>query len=130
MTIAPRTQPSETRIAHPREGCRLGSVDADDARALALALPEATEQDHHGRPSFRVQGKIFATLWSPSELNVMVEQELIRAAVATAPEVCSARSWGARLAAVQVALPLADEELVRDLLQAAWSRRAPRRLTT
>jgi hypothetical protein len=37
-------------------------VDADEARAMALALPGATEQDHHGRPSFRVQGKIFATL--------------------------------------------------------------------
>jgi len=104
-------------------------VDAEDARALALALPEATEQDHHGRPSFRVAGKIFATLWSPTLLNVMVEDELILAAVATTPEVCSARYWGTRLAAVGVDLTAADEELVRDLLQAAWSRRAPRRLT-
>jgi hypothetical protein len=93
-------------------------------------LPEATEQDHHGRPSFRVRGRIFATLWSPTELNVMVEQELILAAVATTPAACSARSWGTRLVAVQVALAVADEELVRDLLQAAWSRRAPRSLTS
>jgi hypothetical protein len=34
----------------------------DDPRALALALPGAVEQDHHGSPSFRVGGKIFATL--------------------------------------------------------------------
>ncbi|HEV3460901.1 MAG TPA: MmcQ/YjbR family DNA-binding protein [Candidatus Dormibacteraeota bacterium] len=33
-------------------------------RRIALWLPEATEQDHHGRPSFRVRGKIFATLWA------------------------------------------------------------------
>ena len=32
------------------------------ARQLALALPEATEQDHHGMASFRVRGKIFATV--------------------------------------------------------------------
>ena len=31
---------------------------------LALALPGAVEADHHGRPSFRVGGKIFATLWN------------------------------------------------------------------
>ena len=38
------------------------AVTADEARALALSLPEAVEQDHHGRPSFRVGGRIFATL--------------------------------------------------------------------
>jgi hypothetical protein len=34
----------------------------DLARALALALPEATEQEHHEMPSFRVRGRIFATV--------------------------------------------------------------------
>jgi hypothetical protein len=99
-------------------------LSAADARALALNLPGAIEQDHHGRPSFRVRGKIFATLWSPSALNVMVGDELIRAAVASEPGACSPRYWGTRLAAVQVDLELADPELVRDLLQAAWSQRA------
>jgi hypothetical protein len=99
-------------------------LSAADARALALSLPGAIEQDHHGRPSFRVRGKIFATLWSPSALNVMVGDELIRAAVASEPGTCSPRYWGKRLAAVQVDLELADPELVRDLLQAAWSQRA------
>jgi hypothetical protein len=36
-------------------------VAVDRVRELALQLPEATEQDHHGRPSFRV-GRIFATI--------------------------------------------------------------------
>jgi len=36
-------------------------VSGDKARELALALPESVEHDHHGRPSFRVAGKIFAT---------------------------------------------------------------------
>jgi hypothetical protein len=99
-------------------------LSAADARALALSLPGATERDHHGRPSFRVRGRIFATLWSPTALNVMLADDLIRAAVASEPGACVPRYWGARLAAVQVDLELADPELVRDLLQAAWSRRA------
>jgi len=103
-------------------------LNADQARALALSLPEATEQDHHGRPSFRVQGKIFATLWTPTAMNIMASDELILAAVASAPSVCSTRYWGKRLAAVQVDLTLAEPELVGDLLEAAWSDRAPRRL--
>jgi hypothetical protein len=102
-------------------------VDADEARALALALPGSTEQDHHGRPSFRVEGKIFATLWTATALNVMLVDDLILAAVATSPDVCSPRYWGKRLAAVRVDLDVADASLVGDLLQAAWSQRVPGR---
>jgi hypothetical protein len=93
-------------------------------RELALALPGAVEQDHHGRPSFRVRGRIFATLWSETTLNVMAPEELILAVVADAPGACSPRFWGRRLAAVQIDLAAADEELVRDLLHAAWSERS------
>jgi hypothetical protein len=103
---------------------RLALVTSDDVRALGLALPDATEQDHHGRPSFRVNGKIFATLWTPSTLNVMAGDELILAAVATWPEICSPRYWGKRLAAVQIDLDAADASLVGDLLEAAWSMRS------
>jgi hypothetical protein len=34
--------------------------------------------------------------------------------------------WGARLAAVRVDLDAADEDLLRDLLAAAWERHATR----
>ena len=47
-------------------------VTATLARQLALALPEAVEQDHHGFPSFRVAGRIFATLPSPDRLRAML----------------------------------------------------------
>jgi len=40
-------------------------ISVDEARKIALELPETAEQDHHGRPSFRVAGRIFATLWGP-----------------------------------------------------------------
>jgi len=30
----------------------------DEARQLALALPETTEHDHHGMNSFRVRGNL------------------------------------------------------------------------
>jgi hypothetical protein len=100
-------------------------VDADEARAMALALPGSTEQDHHGRPSFRVEGKIFATLWTATALNVMLVDDLIQAAVATSPNICSPRYWGKRLAAVRIDLDVADAALVGDMLQAAWSQRVP-----
>ena len=49
-------------------------MTAEEARRLALRLPDAVEQDHHGRPSFRVGGKIFATLWDARTMNVMVDE--------------------------------------------------------
>jgi hypothetical protein len=57
------------------------AVSLDEARSLALSLPEAVEQDHHGAPSFRVGGKIFATLWSEQRLNVMLDEGGILTAV-------------------------------------------------
>jgi len=103
-------------------------LSTDQARALALAMPEATEQDHHGRASFRVSGRIFATLWTERTMNVMAGEERIRAAVETRPEVCHAFLWGQRLAAVQVDLDRADAELLEDLLDHAWRRKAPARV--
>ncbi len=96
----------------------------DDARAVALSMPEAVEQDHHGRPSFRVSGRIFATLWTDRTMNVMAGDERIRAAAATRPEACREFVWGKRLAAVQVDLDRADAELLEDLLDHAWRRKA------
>jgi hypothetical protein len=105
-----------------------GKVSVDQARALALALPEAAEQDHHGRPSFRVGGKIFATLWDEDHLNVMLDEGGILTAVHDHPETCSEVWWGKRLAAVRVDLRRADVRMLESLLGEAWERRAPNRL--
>ncbi len=74
-------------------------MTADEARKLALALPEAVEQDHHGRPSFRVNGKIFATLWDEEHMNVMLDEGGIVMAVQAQPDTCEEVWWGKRLAA-------------------------------
>ncbi|HEU0316729.1 MAG TPA: MmcQ/YjbR family DNA-binding protein [Solirubrobacteraceae bacterium] len=97
-------------------------------RELALALPEAVEQDHHGMPSFRVAGKIFATLPDERHVRVMAAEGDILAAVAEDPTACSEFWWGSRLACVVVRLAVADPRLVAELLTDAWARRAPRRL--
>ena len=99
-------------------------MTAAEARALALSFHGAVEQDHHGRPSFRVNGKIFATLWSEEQLNVMLPGERIEQVVAEEPARCEPVWWGKRLSAVRVALPAADAELVERLLAEAWQRRA------
>jgi len=105
-------------------------VSTEIARRLALALPEAVEQDHHGRPSFRVAGKIFATLWDEEHVNVMLDESGILTAVHANPAVCEEVRWGKRLAAVRVALPKAETAMLAELLADAWEGKAPRRLAS
>jgi hypothetical protein len=104
-------------------------LSADQARALALALPEATEQDHHGRPSFRVAGRIFATQWDAEHMNVMLDEPGIHTAVEGYPDICSEVWWGKRLSAVRVTLARCDRALLSDLIADAWEHKAPTRLT-
>lgn len=103
-------------------------MNAGEAWRLALELPEAVEQDHHGRPSFRVGGKIFATLWDERTMNVMLDEPGILTAVEQHPGVCVERWWGKRLAAVSVDLERATTAMLAELLADAWERRAPKRL--
>jgi len=98
------------------------------ARQVALALPEAVEQDHHGRPSFRVDGKIFATQWDEDHMNVMLDEGGIRTAVDGAPETCEEVWWGKRLTAVRVDLGRVEAGTLASLLADAWEGKAPRRL--
>jgi hypothetical protein len=103
-------------------------VSHEEARRLALALPEAVEQDHHGRPSFRVAGKIFATLWDEEHMNVMLDEGGILTAVHHDPETYEEVWWGKKLSAVRVKLPLAESQPLAELLAEAWELRAPKGL--
>jgi len=98
-------------------------------RPLALALPEASEEPHFDMTSFRVRGRIFATVPPPGEVaHVLVDEASVREAVTSAPEVYEELWWGKRLAGLRVNLAGAEEADVAELLVEAWRRRAPKRL--
>ncbi|SEP11877.1 hypothetical protein [Trujillonella endophytica] len=97
----------------------------DDVRAIALALPEVTDGDHHGRRAFRLGTRILATQWSPTQLNVMLDESGARAAEGGP---CSLLWWGKQLSGVRVDLAVAGPGLVAELLEEAWARRAHARL--
>ena len=95
----------------------------DDVRALALALDGTLEQPHHQRTSFRVDGRIFATM-DDLGVNVMLDEEPAREA-ATDPGV-ELLWWGRKLSGVRVLLTNADRDIVAELLDDAWQRRRRR----
>ena len=98
-------------------------------RAVALALPEVTESDHHGMASFRVRGKIFATVPDDEHVRIMLDENGIRSAVAEEPLICDEFYWGKKLACVVVAVKPATTSLLRELLTDAWLLKAPVSLT-
>jgi hypothetical protein len=98
-------------------------------RRVALALPEATEAPHFDYASFRVRGKIFATV-PPDEkhLHVFVGDEERAEALARNPGGVEKLFWGAKVVGLRITLAKAKPEIVTDLLRHAWLRRAPKKI--
>ncbi len=102
----------------------------DDVRRLALSLPEAVEQDHHGFPSFRLRGKIFSTVRLNQPLLMVKlpgeDQENMVAAYPAAIEPVPG-GWG-RKGATFVKYEMVEERTIAALLRLAWFNVAPKGL--
>jgi hypothetical protein len=101
-------------------------------RKIALSFPEAVEASHMGHPDFRVGGRIFATLGPDESFGVVMLQPEDQAFfMQISGDVFSpaAGAWGQQGSTV-ITLRHAKPALVRDAVEAAWRRRAPKRLLT
>ncbi len=76
--------------------------------------------------SFRVRGRIFATVPDEGHIRIMVDEVEIHAAVTENPTFCEEVYWGNRLACVVVRLASAAPDQLRELLTEAWLRKAPK----
>jgi hypothetical protein len=104
-------------------------VHLDDARALALGLPEAHEEPHFDMTSFRVGKKIFATApIDGGHLRIFVDESETKACVAEAPHVFEELWWGRKLAGINVRLAKVEPGRVAELLEESWRRKAPKRV--
>jgi hypothetical protein len=97
-------------------------VDLQTARKMALSLPGAAEMDHHGIPSFRVNTRIFATLWEKHD-RMMVKLSPIDQSVFFSfdPVVFYPvpNKWGLK-GATFVALSKVRQDMLEDALTIAW----------
>ena len=94
-------------------------------RRYALALPDAVEQPHFDRTSFRVNGRMFVTA-KPTEpyIHVFVGEEVREPALALHPECIAKLPWGSKVVGLRIHLPKAPASVVKDLVRAAWQARA------
>jgi hypothetical protein len=114
----------------------------DDVRRLALALPEAYEDTHRGKPAFRVNKRIFVMLgvekpgvspgfFAPLSgarpvVSLTVDREDQLNFAAASPEAFEpAGSHGFSY----VWLDTVDRDLLALLIRMSWAKAAPRRLT-
>jgi len=118
------------------------SVTADDVRRLALALPEACEDVHRGKPSFRVNRRIFSMLGveragaspgffaplsgSRPVASVTIDREDALNFQAAHPGAFEAAD---RYGFSWIWLDAIEPEVLALLLRMSWARAAPKRLT-
>jgi hypothetical protein len=97
-------------------------VDIETARQIAMALPGTVEMDHFGMPSFRVNNKIFSTLWVKDN-RVMVKLSPIDQSVFNSfdPTVFYPvpNKWGLK-GATFVELAKVRRDMLEDALNLAW----------
>jgi len=110
-------------------------VTGSDVRALCLSLPEATEietwgdGDDPGHPTFRVRDRIFVIM------AVDGRGGSIRTSAGEQAELMSAFPDAARHAAyvgrfgwVDVDFARIPDEVLREVIEAAWARTAPKKV--
>ena len=98
---------------------------------VALSLPEAHEEPHFERTSFRVKKKIFATMTADgSEAMVRVgAPELLNSLLSTHADVFfSHGNWTLQNGSLGVRLAKADPKMIEALVVESWKHVAPKRV--
>jgi hypothetical protein len=102
---------------------------AIDFRELALSLPEATEKEAWGHPTFRVRNKMFASaatdLSSATVKSTLDEQ---RALTSMDPDTFSVPAYVGKHGWIGIVLDRVDPDELRELTVEAWRMTAPKRL--
>jgi hypothetical protein len=104
-------------------------VDADAARTLALALPEAEEKETWGHPTFRVRDRMFMTLAAEGgHATVKATKDAQAALVGSEPETFYVPAYVGQHGWVGIVLDRVDPEELAELVEDAWRMTAPKRV--
>src|SRR5271166_4120572 len=100
-------------------------MKSSDVRNIAMGFPQVTEEPHFASTSFRIKGKIFATMPPGDEhLHVFVPEEVREPALAMEPEFLQKLFWGGKVCGLRVSLHNAKPQIVANLLQQACEHKA------
>jgi hypothetical protein len=105
-------------------------VTMAQVRAMAMALPEATEVITWGTDlTWRVRDKMFVVGGPDSpRISVKASKEDQAELIAMAPETFQVAAYVGRFGWVSIALSTVDKDELAELIIEAWRRTAPKRL--
>jgi hypothetical protein len=104
-------------------------VTYDDVRAIALELPGVEEGTSYGTAALKVRGKLFVRLKEDGESIVLRTDEMERAHLMEAhPKIFYLTDHYRDYPWVLVRLKSARRALMKELIEDAWSRVAPKAL--
>ena len=103
----------------------------DDVRAIALGLPETSEEQWYQTPGYKVAGKGFVRMRTEAEGGLVVYVSDVgekEALIAANPEAFFTTSHYDGYAAVLVNLAAVDLDELRELITESWRLKAPAKL--
>jgi predicted DNA-binding protein (MmcQ/YjbR family) len=106
-----------------------------EVRTLCLSLPEATEkatwgdEEHAGHPTFRVRDKIFVIM-ADDESGASIKTSLGEQAelMSAFPDAARYAAYTGRFGWVDVEFAGIPDEVLREVIEGAWARTAPKKL--
>jgi hypothetical protein len=105
-------------------------MSAGELRRQALALPEADEAQHFESASFRVRGKIFATLSQDGAMAVLkLALPVQESALQSWPDAVALPKHWSRFGWTQLRLAAIPATEIADLVRHAWRQVAPKSLS-
>jgi hypothetical protein len=120
------TLPVRAAVARTRDNLR---VTRDEFRHAALGFPQSAEQETWGHPTFRVRGKMFATMSADDDAaTVKASKEAQAALVGSEPETFSVPAYVGQHGWVGIRLDRVDPQEAVELLDEAWRATAPKRV--
>lgn len=104
-------------------------ITTDQAREIALSMPEAEEGQHMDHPDFRVRKKIFMTIWpSESRAVIFVDPNHVESIQGSDPKRFSLNGWSKKYGALNVHLEHIGKNRFKEITIASWKRKAPKSL--
>ncbi len=106
-----------------------------ELRALCLSFPDVTEKltwgdaEHAGDLTFRIKDKIFVITGDEHSTGASIRTSLEQQAdlLVAFPEAFKSAAYVGRFGWVSVDLTKAPDEVVRDVVESAWLRTAPKK---
>lgn len=110
-------------------------MTAEEVRAICLAMPETSEketwgdEEHRGHPTFRVRDRIFVLMGTDEQgASIKTSMDEQAALISAFPDAAHVAAYTGRFGWVDVEFAAIPDEVLRETIENAWARTAPKKL--